>query len=77
MDGIHKLVANNMVDLAGRIIINNQNEKVFNFGKHKGKAVTEIFKKEPGYYDWMMRGDFPTDTKKHLTEIKLSMAKMM
>lgn len=76
LDDIHKVISSNMVDLAGRIVLNSQNEKVLNFGKHKGKKVTEVLSKEPGYYDWMMKGDFPADTKKHLTEIKLSMSKM-
>ncbi|MEQ1588118.1 MAG: 3'-5' exonuclease, partial [Cyclobacteriaceae bacterium] len=31
-----------------------------------------VFKEEPSYYDWMMNGDFPMDTKRRLTEIKLS-----
>ncbi len=77
LDELHDLVVENMVDLAGRIVLNSQNEKVFNFGKHKGRRVAEIFTKEPSYYDWMMRGDFTADTKRHLTEIKLSMAKML
>lgn len=77
LDDIHKLVASKMVDLAGRIVLNDKNQKVFNFGKHKGRPVEDVFKKEPAYYDWMMRSDFPTDTKKHLTEIKLGMSRML
>jgi len=45
---------------------------VFNFGKHKGRRVKEVIQTEPSYYDWMMKGDFTLDTKKVLTEIKLS-----
>jgi DNA polymerase-3 subunit epsilon len=59
------------VDLAGRMIKNDKGEEVFNFGKHKNKKVTQVFKEEPAYYDWMMNGDFPQDTKRKLTEIKL------
>jgi DNA polymerase-3 subunit epsilon len=44
---------------------------VFNFGKHKGKSVEEIFAKEPSYYDWMMKSEFPLSTKKVITAIKL------
>jgi DNA polymerase-3 subunit epsilon len=77
LDDIHNLVSRSMVDLAGRIVLNDKKEKVFNFGKHKGKRIADVFAKEPSYYDWMMRGDFPTDTKRHLTEIKLSMSKML
>lgn len=58
-------------DLAGRIIFNEKGVEVFNFGKHKGKPVEEVFKIEPSYYAWMMNGDFPLYTKKVLTAIKL------
>lgn len=61
-------------DLVGQIIYNNNEEEVFNFGKHKGKTVEEVFKKEPSYYDWMQKADFPLYTKKLLTKIKLRMA---
>lgn len=58
-------------DLAGQIILNEQNQEVFHFGKHKGKTVEEVFQKEPSYYDWMMKGEFPLYTKKLITSIKL------
>ena len=59
------------VDLVGRIVYDENNVEVFNFGKHKGRSVSEVFKKEPSYYSWMMDGDFPQYTKKVLTAIKL------
>ncbi|WKZ74505.1 MAG: exonuclease domain-containing protein [Vicingaceae bacterium] len=59
------------VDLAGRIIYNDSQQEIFNFGKHKGKLVEEVLKKEPSYYNWMMDGDFPLYTKKVLTTIRL------
>jgi DNA polymerase-3 subunit epsilon len=62
---------NNNVDFAGRIILDENGIEVFNFGKHKGKAVELVFKEEPAYYSWMINGDFPLYTKKVLTEIKL------
>ena len=58
-------------DLAGMIKFNAQGQEIFNFGKHKGKRVTEILEKEPGYYSWMQNADFPEYTKKVLTAIKL------
>lgn len=57
-----------IVDYARRFIKSNGVE-VFNFGKHKGKSVIEVLKQEPGYYDWMMKGDFCLHTKKKLAEI--------
>ena len=71
MSILHDLTNSNLVDLAGRMVLNDQKEEVFNFGKHKGKAVLKVFEEEPMYYDWMMKGNFPLDTKRKLTEIKL------
>ena len=62
------------VDFAGRIVLNDKDEPVFNFGKHKGKPVMEVLRREPSYYSWMMDGDFTLDTKQQLTKIKLSMS---
>ena len=62
---------NNNVDLAGRIIFNDKGVEVFNFGKHRGKSVTEVLNKEPSYYSWMMDGDFPRNTKQVLTKLRL------
>ena len=59
------------VDFAGRIVYNDRGEEVFNFGKHKGRPVAEVFREEPSYYSWMMNGDFPLHTKKVITEIRL------
>ena len=59
--------------MAGRIVYNEKKEEVFNFGKHKGKLVRDVFKKEPSYYDWMVQNDFPANTKNILTKIRLSM----
>lgn len=59
------------VDLVGHIVFNARQVEVFNFGKHKGKAVAEVFKSEPSYYDWIMKSEFPLFTKKVVTSIKL------
>ncbi len=64
---------NRNVDLAGRIIYNDQKVPVFNFGKYKGVSVEEVLRKDMGYYGWMMNGDFPLNTKQVLTNIKLNM----
>jgi DNA polymerase III subunit epsilon len=62
---------NSNVDFAGRIVLDEKGIEVFNFGKHKGKAVEAVFNDDPAYYSWMMNGEFPLYTKKVLTEIKL------
>lgn len=58
-----------IVDYARRFSFNDKGYEVFNFGKHKGRLVTDVLRAEPQYYDWMMRGDFPLHTKQKLTEI--------
>lgn len=69
IDSISKAIGEEqIVDFARRFIMENGIE-VFNFGKFKGKAVADILRSEPQYYDWMMKGDFPQHTKQKLTEI--------
>ena len=68
---LHALTATTMLDFAGRMVYDTQGTVVFNFGKHKGQAVMHVLRKEPAYYAWIMKGDFPLDTKMKLTQIKL------
>jgi len=62
---------NSNVDFAGRIIYNDKKIEVFNFGKYKGQPVEEVLARDPGYFGWLMNGDFPLHTKKVITNIKL------
>lgn len=71
VEKLAEFTSNNKLDYAGRIIKNEAGEPVFNFGKHKGRLVKEVLEKEPSYYDWMMKGEFPQNTKKVLTRIKI------
>ncbi|MCL1943861.1 MAG: 3'-5' exonuclease [Candidatus Azobacteroides sp.] len=58
-------------DFAGRIVYDDKDREMFNFGKYKNRLVTDVLKEDPGYYGWIMQGDFTLDTKKVLTNIKL------
>ncbi len=60
------------LDFAGFIILDEDEDAAFSFGKHKGKKVHEVLDKEPGYFGWILNADFPLYTKKVLTQIKLS-----
>ena len=60
-----------MLDYAGRIVLDDHDRPVFNFGKHKGRPVMDVLATERSYYDWMMNGDFTQDTKQVLTKIFL------
>ena len=83
---------NNNVDFAGRIVWgekkdrygkpildkdgNPQLTEVFNFGKHKGIPVADVFHIDPGYYSWILAGDFTYNTKQVLTRIRLRESKL-
>ena len=71
IESLSQFSMSDMIDLAGRMIRNDKGEIIFNFGKHKSKSVTSILKSEPSYFDWILNGDFPQDTKRKLTEIRL------
>ena len=62
---------NRNVDIIGRLIYDDQDREIINFGKYKGQVAAEVLKKDPGYYSWIMAGDFPRTTKAAFTRIKL------
>lgn len=70
VDSILKTIGeDNIIDFARRFAFDDKGVEVFNFGKHKGRPIADVLKAEPQYYDWMMRGEFPMNTKQKLTEI--------
>ena len=65
---------NDNVDFAGRIVwaeVNGVRTEVFNFGKHKGLPVAQVLRFDPGYFSWILGGDFTYNTKQVLTRIRL------
>ncbi len=52
-----------IIDFAGRLAKNKDGKPIYNFGKHKGKTIEEVANQEPGYYGWMLNGNFPRYTK--------------
>lgn len=66
---------NRNVDYAGRIVMNDKDVPIFNFGKYKGLPVMDVLRRDPSYYSWMMQGDFALNTKQVLTEIAVSSKK--
>ncbi|RYY99283.1 MAG: 3'-5' exonuclease [Chitinophagaceae bacterium] len=70
LDTVIKAVGEDqIIDFARRFIYNEKGVEVFNFGKHKGRTVADVLRAEPQYYDWMMKGEFPMNTKQKLTEL--------
>ena len=72
MEELSKFSSHNKnADFAGRIVFNNEDEEIFNFGKYKGQTVESVLEKDQGYFSWMLNSNFPLYTKKVLTAIKL------
>ena len=61
-----------IVDSAGRLILNDKDEPVVSFGKHKGKTAREVYFSEPSYFAWIDNGDFTLDTKRQFANLKAS-----
>lgn len=63
------------VDLAGRMVYDDNHEPIFNFGKNKGRKVKDIVRYEPGFIQWIMQGDFPKETKDQLRRLQYEYTK--
>lgn len=63
------------VDLAGRMVYDDNHEPIFNFGKNKGRKVKDIVRHEPGFIQWIMQGDFPKETKDQLRRLQYEFLK--
>lgn len=61
-----------MADFAGRIAYDDNGQEIFNFGKYKGMRVADVLSRDPGYYGWILQGDFPQYTKNVMTRIYLT-----
>ena len=62
---------NRNVDLAGRIVLNEQGIETINFGKYRGRAVADVLRRDPAYFRWIQQGDFTQNTKQAFMRIKL------
>ncbi len=73
---LHEFTNEERVIDSGRRFVYQRGKPVFNFGKYKGKGVEDVLRSDPGYYNWMMQGDFAQHTKQKLTEMKEAMKKL-
>lgn len=62
------------IDFAGRFVYDESGKELINFGKYKGKAIKDVLSRDPGYYSWIMQGDFTLNTKQVLTKLRLKYA---
>ncbi|MBQ4392468.1 MAG: 3'-5' exonuclease [Prevotella sp.] len=81
VDFAGRIVWGEAKDVKGNVIIGKDGKPVmteyFNFGKHKGKTVTDVLRFDPGYYAWILSGDFTYNTKQVLTRIRLREAQRL
>ncbi len=76
LDGLSEFAnPNRNVDLLGRLIYDDNKREVINFGKYKGRLAEEVLASDPGYYNWIMQGDFTQNTKNAFTRIKMRLKK--
>ena len=76
LDGLSEFAnPNRNVDLLGRLIYDDNKREVINFGKYKGRLAEEVLASDPGYYNWIMLGDFAQNTKNAFTRIKMRLKK--
>lgn len=72
VDGLSKFSSQNRnVDFMGRLIYDDQDREVINFGRYKGKLAEEVLRTDPGYFGWISDGDFPSNTKRAFMRIQL------
>ena len=76
VDFAGRIVWSEVKDAAGKPVLDEKGEpkmiEVFNFGKY----VIDALKRDPGYYGWILQGDFTYNTKQVLTRIRLAEAKL-
>ena len=75
VEKLSKIGQKRTLDLAGRIAEDENGNPVFNFGKYKGQKVGDVFKRDIGYYSWMMQGEFPQNTKDVITRLRYKFRK--
>jgi DNA polymerase-3 subunit epsilon len=74
MDGIYEFIkVPPMIDPDRKIILDENGVEIFNFGKHKGKTLEEIYKREPAYFNWMLERDFLNTTKRFIQDFQMRM----
>ena len=80
VDFAGRIVWGEVKDANGNTVLDEKGDpkmiEVFNFGKYKGMPVTDVLKRDPGYYGWILQGDFTYNTKQVLTRIRLAEAKL-
>lgn len=69
LEGLSSFTPINLLDPTNKVVYDDQQREIFNFGKHKGKTVLAVFLEEESYYKWMMKQDFCSFTKRAITKV--------
>ena len=76
IDGLSNYSSQNRnVDFTGRLVYDDKKREIINFGKYKGRVAEEVLAQDPGYYGWIMQGDFTKNTKDCFTRIRMRLKK--
>ncbi|MBR8839223.1 MAG: 3'-5' exonuclease [Stigonema ocellatum SAG 48.90 = DSM 106950] len=75
LETLAKFTPFNLLDPTGKVVYDEQGREIFNFGKHRGKTLVEVFTEEPTYYYWIMNKDFSIFTKRAIEKVWRSMNK--
>ena len=67
LDAWIRRVPENAADQSGKFV-HEDGRVVFNFGKHKGKPLTEVASSAPDYLQWILGSDFPDDAKQFVRD---------
>lgn len=74
VDFAGRIVWKDMTDAQGNTLKDNAGHvrryEAFNFGKYKGWGVAEVLHRDPGYFEWVLRGDFTNNTKQVMIRIQ-------
>ena len=72
MDKLHEFCnQDKRVDFAGKLVYDENGREIINFGKYKGQDASQVLRRDPGYFSWVLNGDFPLETKQCFTRIRM------
>ena len=56
------------IDIGGKLVLLENGEAAFNFGKHKGYTLRDIVNADPDYLIWILSQDFSPEVKDIITK---------
>lgn len=75
MDALAGFTPFDLLDPTRKIVYNDSRVETLAFGKYNGKTLVEVYTTDPGYLDWIIKGDFSLFTKKAVKRVVEAMKK--